>query len=402
MRLAGGGSTVKRVRVRASAARVAGSYRSDAAFAAGLFALAQAELWSGASYQGDPVFPGARPVTALLVIPAMTAPLALRRRLPLVCFAAVMATVAWSSLALGGAEATSFFLVALVAVYSAAANGVRPAAVLALAAAAVTVHELRDPHVRGVGDVVWAAGFVGLGWLFGLAVRGRHRRIHSLERETVRLEADREERARAAVAAERARVARELHDIVAHAVSVVVVQAQAGQRLAGVDDARTRQSLESIEETARTALDEMRRLLGMLREVEAASLAPQPGLDTLDALVAQVREVGLPVTVEVEGEPVRLAPGVDLSAYRVVQEGLTNALKHAAESDVRVRVRYAADRVELEVADDGGGAAHDGDGRGGHGLVGIRERIELYGGTMESGRRPEGGWLLRARLPLRA
>jgi DNA-binding NarL/FixJ family response regulator len=206
---------------------------------------------------------------------------------------------------------------------------VRAEIVLLLAVVAVGAHELRDPHVHGVGDVVWAFGFVVLGWLFGLAVRGRHRRIHSLERETVRLEAAREQEARAAVAAERARVARELHDVVAHAVSVVVVQSQAAQRLVGVDDERTRQSLEAIEETARTALNEMRRLLGMLRETEDVARAPQPGLASLDALVAQVREAGLAVSVEVEGESVPLSPGAELSAYRIVQEGLTNVLKHA-------------------------------------------------------------------------
>jgi signal transduction histidine kinase len=387
--------------MRARLVLVAGSAWSDTALAAGLLALAQVELWSGARYEGDPVFPGPRLVTALLVIPLMTAPLAVRRRAPLVSLAAVTATVVWSSLALGGAEATTFFLVALIAVYSGAANGVPPAAALALPAVAVTVHELRDPHVHGLGDVVWAAGFVVLGWLFGLAVRGRHRRIATLEDETVRLAAAREERARAAVAEERARVARELHDVVAHAVSVVVVQAQAGQRLVGVDDGRTRQSLEAIEETARTALNEMRRLLGMLREVDAATLAPQPGLGELDALVAQVREAGLPVSVEVEGDPGRLPPGIDLSAYRVVQEGLTNVLKHAGARSASVRIRYGSDAVELEVADDGGGAPLNGSGRG-HGLLGMRERIELYGGTMETGRQPEGGWLLRATLPRNA
>jgi signal transduction histidine kinase len=366
-----------------------------------LFAVAQVELWAGATYQGGPVFPGSRWLTSLVVIPLMTLPLALRRRAPLIAFAVVMATVVCSSLMLGGAEATSFFLVALVCVYSAAANGVRPPLVLVVAGAAIGVHELRDPHVHGIGDIVWAFGFVALGSLFGFAVRGRHRRIQSLERETERLEAAREQEARAAVAAERARVARELHDVVAHAVSVVVVQSQAGQRLVGIEDERVRQSLEAIEETARTALNEMRRLLEMLRESEDVSLAPQPGLAAVDALVAQVRDAGLPVCVEVEGTPVPLSPGAELSAYRVVQEGLTNALKHARASRVSVRIRYCGDGVEIEVEDDGAGGAAAGDG-GGHGLLGMRERVVLYGGDLESGRRPEGGWLLRARLPLEA
>jgi signal transduction histidine kinase len=369
--------------------------------AAGLFALAQVELWDEATYQAAPVFPGPRLPTAFVVIPLMTLPLALRRRAPLISFATVMATVAWSSLAFGGAEATSFFLVALVTVYSATANGVHAPLVLAVAGAAIGVHELRDPHVHGIGDLVWAFGFVVLGATFGIAVRGRHRKIHSLERETERLEAAREQEARAAVAAERARVARELHDVVAHAVSVVVVQSQAGQRLVGVDDERARQSLEAIEETARAALNEMRRLLGMLRETEDVSLAPQPGLAAIDSLVAQVRQAGLPVSVEVVGEPVRLPPGAELSAYRVVQEGLTNALKHARATRVCVRIRYRGDQLEIDVEDDGTGCEAGADG-GGHGLLGMRERVALYGGELEGGRRPEGGWLLRARLPLEA
>jgi signal transduction histidine kinase len=380
--------------------RVAGSAWADAALAAGLFALAQVELWDGVTYQGGPVFPGSRWLTALIVIPLMTLPLALRRRAPLISFATVMTTIAWSSLAFGGAEATSFFLVALVCVYSAAANGVRAPLVLVIAAAVISVHELRDSHVHGIGDLVWAFGFVVLGAMFGIAVRGRHHRIHSLERETERLEAAREQEARAAVAAERARVARELHDVVAHAVSVVVVQSQAGQRLVGVDDAGARQSLEAIEETARAALNEMRRLLGMLRGTEDVSLAPQPGLAAIDSLVAHVRDAGLPVSVDVVGEPVRLPPGAELSAYRVVQEGLTNALKHARATRVSVRIRYRGSDVEIEIEDDGIGGEASGDG--GHGLLGMRERVALYGGDLEGGRRPEGGWFLRARLPLEA
>ena len=388
-------------RMRGHVTRIAGSIWSDVTLAAALFALAQVELWGGATYQGNPVFPGSRWLTAVAVIPLMTLPLALRRRSPLFTVSVVLGTVVWSSLALGGAEATSFFLVALVAIYSAAANGVRADLVVVVAGVAVGVHELRDPHVHGIGDVVWAFGFVVLALLFGLAVRGRYRMIHSLESETVRLEVAREQEARAAVAAERARVARELHDVVAHAVSVVVVQSQAGQRLVGVDDERARKSLEAIEATARTALNEMRRLLEMLRETDDASREPQPGLNTLDALVTQVRGAGLPVVLEVEGEPVALAPGVELSAYRVVQEGLTNVLKHARASRACVRVRYQGDAVEIDVEDDGASGPPPRE-HSGHGLLGMRERVELYGGDLESGRGPGGGWLLRARLPVGA
>jgi signal transduction histidine kinase len=380
--------------------RLAASVWADALLAAALFALAQFELWAPATYDGAPVFPGSRIATASAVIPLITLPLVLRRRRPLLAYLTVVAAIAASSLALGASEATSFFLVALVSVYSAAANAVPRFLVLGLALAAIGVHELRDPRVYGVGDLVWAFGFVVLSWLFGLAVRGRHHRISTLELETVRLQAAREEQARAAVAEERARIARELHDIVAHSVSVVVVQAQAGQRLVGVDDDRARETLGAIEESARGALSEMRRLLGLLRSVDEAGREPSPGLGDLGRLVAQVRDAGLDVTIDELGDARRLAPGVELAAYRVVQEGLTNVLKHSGGGTARVTIRHEADGIRVEVADDGGSAAPA--EPGGHGLVGIRERIELYGGSLESGRQDTGGWVLRARLPLEA
>jgi signal transduction histidine kinase len=219
-----------------------------------------------------------------------------------------MGTLAAASLVLGGGEASSEFLAAMVAVYSAAANTGRHRLVAAVTVAAGAVHVVRDPHVHGVGGVAFGAGFLAVPFLFGVVVHGRGRRISTLEDETARLDARRAEDARAAVAAERARVARELHDVVAHAVSVVVVQSQAGQRLVGRDDDGARQSLQSIEETARTALDEMRRLFGLLRDADAATPEPQPGLGRLDELVGQVCAAGLAVALEVEGEPVRLPP----------------------------------------------------------------------------------------------
>jgi signal transduction histidine kinase len=371
----------------------------DGLLALALLILGQAEVWGGATYQGDPVYPGPRLANALLVVPLLALPLAFRRRAPLASLGLVLATVVCASLAFGGDEAASTFVVWLVAVYSATANADRPYVVLAAGLVVGTVHELRDPHVHGIGDVVFAAGLLAIAWLFGLAVRRRHGRIVTLEGEKELLTAERERRAREAVEAERARIARELHDVVAHAVGVVVVQAQAGQRLVGRDDDRARESLEAIEETARTALQEMRRLLGMLREADDASLAPQPGLAQVDELVAQMTDAGLPTRVEVTGEPVPLPAGLDLAAYRLVQEGLTNALKHAGAARATVSIRYGDRDLLVEVADNGNGVDVNGDG-GGHGLVGLRERVTLYGGELESGPRPDGGWQLRARLPL--
>jgi signal transduction histidine kinase len=204
------------------------------------------------------------------------------------------------------------------------------------------------------------------------------------------------------VEAERARIARELHDVVAHHVSVMTVQAGAVRRLLTPDQERQREALLSVEETGRKALTEMRRLLGVLKENggdQRAPLAPQPGMATLDTLLGQVREAGLPVEMRTEGRPVELPPGIDLSAYRIVQEALTNALKYAGPARAWVVVRYGDGDLELEIANDGGTDAMEADG-GGRGLVGMRERVAVYGGELESGPRPGGGFAVRARLPI--
>jgi signal transduction histidine kinase len=202
--------------------------------------------------------------------------------------------------------------------------------------------------------------------------------------------------ARDAAADERARIARELHDVVGHSVSVMVVQAGAERRV--TDSESSRETLEQIEECGRQALGELRRMLGVLRGGEApAGRAPTPDLEELDALIAGVREAGLSVDVRREGEPVPLAPGLGLTAYRIVQEGLTNALRHAGAARVEVVVRYAPRELGIDVLDDGPGGEVNGSG---HGLAGMRERVALYGGRIEAGPRREGGFGLRARLPL--
>jgi len=200
------------------------------------------------------------------------------------------------------------------------------------------------------------------------------------------------------VAEERQRIARELHDVVAHAISVIVVQARGGRRLLDTEPAEARGAFDTIEGTGQQVLGEMRRLLGLLRESEdQLALAPQPSLVRIDDLVEQVRDAGLPVELAIEGEPTELPPGIDLSAYRIVQEALTNALKHAGPATARVTLRYGEDSLELEIADDGSGSAA-GNG-GGHGLVGIKERVAMLGGEVEAGGRVAGGYTVRARLP---
>jgi signal transduction histidine kinase len=219
--------------------------------------------------------------------------------------------------------------------------------------------------------------------------RDRQLRIAERESELARREA---------VVEERARIARELHDVIAHHVSMIVVQAGAERRVLDPAQESTREVLSTIESVGRSALTEMRRLVGMLRGDSRDGLLPQPTLADVPALVAQLREAGMPVDLRIEGDHRELPVGIELSAYRVVQEGLTNALKHAEPSSVRVRIRYAARSVELEIADDGAGGAADLPSSG-HGLVGIRERVALYGGELRAGQGSDGGFVLHVLLP---
>jgi signal transduction histidine kinase len=215
------------------------------------------------------------------------------------------------------------------------------------------------------------------------------------------------------VAAERLRIARELHDVVAHAMSVIAVQSGMGAHVIDTQPEEARRALANIEATSRSGLAELRRLLGVLRDDDAdtgdgagtrrPALAPAPGLGELDALVARASEAGLPVEVAIEGDARPLPPGVDLAAYRIVQEALTNVVKHAGEATARVTVRYGEAEVDLEIVDDGRGraaAAGGTPGANGHGIAGMRERATIYNGTLDAGPRPEGGFRVAARLPL--
>ncbi len=267
---------------------------------------------------------------------------------------------------------------------------------IGLAAVALVVYN--DPR-SGFGDFGFISLAFTIAWLAGLALGSQLKTAASAVERADRLERGREAEARAAVAEERARIARELHDIVGHSVSVMTVQASAVRRLLRDDQEREREALITVEETGRAALAEMRRLVGVLRRPEdAPALAPQPSLEHVDKLVEQTREAGLPTELRVEGDVAPLPAGIDLTAYRLVQEGLTNALKHSRATHAEVHVRYADGSVELVVRDNGNGNGNG--GGGGHGLVGMRERVAVIGGELAAGPRQNGGYELRARLPV--
>jgi signal transduction histidine kinase len=255
-----------------------------------------------------------------------------------------------------------------------------------------------DP-THASADLFFVPLLFSVGWLAGYALRERAEQAEEAEIRAAQAERERETAARIAVAEERARIARELHDIVAHAVSVMVLQVGAVRHKLPGEDSEDQDALRGVEQTGRSALAEMRRLLAaMRREGDEAELTPQPGLDRLPALAEEVGRAGLPVRLHVDGEPFPLPPAIDLSAYRIAQEGLTNALKHAGASAADVTIRYRLDEVQLEIRDNGVGTATS-DGLG-HGLVGIRERVKIYGGEMTAGTATDGGFVLSTRLPV--
>jgi len=284
---------------------------------------------------------------------------------------------------------------------------------LAIVLGCIVIVVTNIPGAQSASDLIFIPLRFVVAWVAGYAMRARSEQAEAAEmraklaereREAAEMRAtlaerEREAAARIAVAEERTRIARELHDIVAHAMSVMVLQVGAVRHKLPHTLEEDRDALGRVEQAGRTALTEMRRLLGAMRSNgDRVDLGPQPGLDALDSLVEDISRAGLPVRLHVDGERLPLPRAIDLSAYRIVQEGLTNALKHAHASQADVTVRYRPDGVELEVADDGKGPAVT-NGHG-HGLVGIRERAKIYGGEMSAGAAPAGGFVLSARLPV--
>ena len=369
----------------------------DGILAAVLAISSEYEIWVG-PLPSDQAVTAGRPAAAALFL-VVTLPLAWRRRFPVAVLFTVIAAAVCAEFAIRPSQGpVASWIAVIVAFYSVAAHCAGRRAMLGggigLAMLAVLI-AAGQPGTLSPPSLLILAG----AWLVGRYQRQRRSQVSLLQDRATRLERDREEQARAAVTQERGRIARELHDIVAHSVSVMVIQAQAGQRLIS-DAAQAGTAFGSIEASGREALVELRRLLAILRTADdQLVIGPQPGLGSLESLIEQVREAGLPVDLRIEGQQVPLPPGVDLSAYRIVQEALTNTIKHAGPAKAEVILRYDTSALELEITDTGTGTAPGGIGTG-HGLIGMRERTALVGGDLVTGPRDAGGYLVRARLPL--
>ncbi|HEX5944627.1 MAG TPA: sensor histidine kinase [Acidimicrobiales bacterium] len=351
-------------------------------------------------------------VASVVLALVATVPLVWRRTHP----AAVMVVVA-SAMGLHGwllFPGTGPFLGLLAALYAVAAYGSPRAARVSLAFVVgvqpIAVAHPDDPNFNSWGDVLVGVVIFTAVWVFGDSRRVRRLHLEVAEERAARAERERDERARAAVQEERTRIAREMHDIVAHSVSVMVVQAGAARRMVTRDPAAAIVATGEVEETGRAALRDMRRVIGVLRadgdeaaaETRApAALEPQPGMADVAELVSTCRDAGLDVRVRTDGEVRALPSGVELAAYRIIQEALTNTMKHAGPARAEVRIAYEDDVLTVVVADDGRGVGLDADPDGtGHGLPGMRERVTVFGGDLDAGPHPGGGFRVRARLPL--
>lgn len=368
----------------------------------GLIAIAAAiacELELGLSHH----IQGPRAVNAISAL-FVTLPIAWRRRYPLIVAPLITATLVVQS-ALNGDLAQNSLVPILtipLALYALGALCSRREALIGFAASLAFGWITALIESEGAGAFVFIAALIGGPFLVGRIVNARSQLAWAMADKAIRLEREKERQAELAVAEERARIAREMHDVLAHNVSGMVIQAQAARRMIDRDPERAHEALASVEATGREALAEMRRLLGMMRpDDEKPALTPQPSIDELQALADRARQAGLDVEMNVEGDRRRVQSSVDLSVFRIVQEALTNTVKHAGPTHAEVVIRYGETDVEVDVNDDGDGLPPAPKaGRPGQGLVGMRERVAMLGGELRAGYRKEGGWGVHARLPL--
>jgi signal transduction histidine kinase len=373
----------------------------DGAIAVGLAVLSILTLLGGDAEAGqrDPLS-----ITLLLL---ESLPLVVRRRWPLAVLL-VTGTATVGHVLLADASGVNEGLGSLVALFTVAERLDRRTSLLAAAALGLGIASTYVAHgalPEGLTDLAATLLVLGLAWGFGDWARTRRLYAGVMEERTRLLEAEREERARRAIQDERDRIARELHDVVTHHVSVVVIQAGAGLRALDGRPDDTRSALKAIDRTARQALGDMRRMIGIVGDGHGSTgdvgeRAPLPGLDRIGELLEEIRAAGLPVELSLVGDRRPLDAGVELSAYRIVQEALTNVLKHAAGARARVELRYEPAALEIDVRDEGGAGPRDvGDIHGGRGIIGMRERVAIFGGELEAGSTPTG-FRVVARLPV--
>jgi signal transduction histidine kinase len=367
----------------------------DVLLTGGLLVVLVADLASG-SFDGDDKWPSVAAVALMSLLPLV------RRRQPLAAIYAWALLAVVMALALHPpADLIAPFVGLFIFPYNAGLRVAGARSVLAVPPIWITMSAAALSHEPFVwGDIFFPSLFGTLFWVVGRATASRVRLTAELHEAALRAAEAREADAAAAVADERRRIAREMHDVVAHSVSMMVVQAGGARRILDRDPARAVAAADLIERTGREALAEMRRLLGVLHPGEHAEYAPQPTLLELDALVERTRAAGVPVDLTVDGERRDLPAGLDLAAYRVVQEALTNVLKHGGGAPTEVHLHYRADAVEVRIADRGNGALNVRLGGSGQGLVGMRERVRMYGGELHADRRRGGGFEVNVRLPL--
>jgi signal transduction histidine kinase len=382
---------------RALLARRGGPLSIDGLIAVGACIACELEVALSSNIEGQ------RWVNAVAAA-GITLPLAWRRTYPMVVAPLMVAFMAWQDSVNGDLTENTItpIIVLPLAVYSMAAILERRPAVLTFALTLVLVWvDVLVGMDTALDNFVFTSMLVGGPFLVGRIVNARVLLARELREKAARLEREQKEGAKLAVAQERARIAREMHDVVAHNLSVMVVQSSAARRMIDRNPQRASEALASVEHTGREALAEMRRMLDMLKgEDEEAALTPQPSIDELEGLLERARESGLDVNLKVEGERRRVQSSVDLSCFRIVQEALSNTIKHAHAEHANVRLRYGPEEVEVDVTDDGRGVRPRAVNGHGHGLVGMRERVAMLGGRLEAGYRADGGFEVRATLPL--
>ena len=379
----------------------------DVAISAVLTGLTEFQVWVGPiSLIGNGPVSGPKPLLAVVGL-AATGPIAIRRRWPLLAATIVMADfaihpfVATRDFGYPNLNLFEVFLAFLLIVYSTAANtnGRRTWIGAGIIIGAQLVGSLSAIALGNSTPQTGSYFFYAVAWFLGKTIQHRNELSRRLADRADRLEQTRDADVEQAVSDERSRMARELHDVVSHSVSLMTLQAGAARQAMDVHPQRARQQLLGIESTGREAMVEMRRLLGLLREVpDGPVLEPQPSLRHLDLLVYRMKEAGLPVILSTDDIPDSVPRGVDLTAYRIVQEGLTNVLKHSKPTCVQVNIRVLEKAVEVEVDDDGTSHPVPPGGHG-HGLIGMRERVAVYGGQLDAGPGSERGFRLKARIP---